>query len=163
MNKLQGDEAFRRASYLNRTVLLLNLAVLVVNFIVALGATDSQVELAQVTLRSAGAGPVRRPAMADPSPAYLRVVQSLEGAAPPGTVGADQLRCLYAAVVRYYEVVSRGVSSALWASGDGEAARKAFADLSRDARGEVERELGSSFRDAALATRLTTDILRECR
>ena len=105
-------------------------------------------------------GPVRY-AAPDPAPAYLRVVQSLEGAAPPGTVGPDQLRCVYAAVQRYYAVVSQGVSAALWA--DGDAARTAFTDLSRDARGEVERELGSSFHDGALVTRLATDILRECR
>lgn len=70
---------------------------------------------------------------------------------------------MYEAVLRYYAVVTRGVSAALWAEGDGDAARKAFSDLGREARDEVERELGSSFHDGALVTRLATDILRECR
>lgn len=163
MDTAKGDEALKRASVLNRTVLLLNISVLVVNFIVALTASNSQMEVADGTMRmSARPGPVRY-AAPDPAPAYLRVVQSLEGAAPPGTVGPDQLRCVYAAVQRYYAVVSQGVSAALWADASGDAARRAFTDLSRDARGEVERELGSSFHDGALVTRLATDILRECR
>jgi hypothetical protein len=100
-------------------------------------------------------------AVPDPAPTCLRVVQAIEGSASAGDVGPDQLRCVHSAVLRYYEVVGRGVPAALRA--DGDAVRVALADLCREARDEVERELGSSFRDGALVTRLTTEILRECR
>lgn len=163
MSHPQGDAALRRATHLNRSVLICNLAVLACNAFVAFSATDSQAGLAESTMRLTAGGGIRRFATPDPSPAYLRVVQGIEGAAPPGALGREQLRCVYDAVLLYYEVVSRGVPAALSTEGGAEATRQAFAELGRDARGEVERELGSTFRDAALVTRLATDILRECR
>ena len=146
---------------MNRVVLLLNTGILVVTFLLAMSATDSQIGL----LKSASGMPMRpvRPHTAsDPSMAYLRVVQTLDSVLPRGAkVHASQLASIHEAVQRYYYTVREGVLESLGHSGDGDA-REAAALRSKEAREQVERTLASSFSDPTVLRRLTTEVTKSC-
>jgi len=165
---------------MNRLILLLNVVVLVVNFLLALSTTDSQIGILQTT--SAVATPrVRghqRVLAQDPSVAYLRTVQLLEDFAPAPVLdglGEPQLAAIleavrayyeavsayYEAVSAYYEAVSMGAASVEGRSG--RELLQAHEALGRGARAEVERKLAAGFRDPAVVHRLATEVVRNCR
>lgn len=150
---------------MNRMVLLLNVVVLVVNFTLAMSATDSQIGVLRSTSRVAygTAFSIQRSERAIP---YLRVVQSLERIAPQDTLAdldAEGLASIYEAVNSYEAVVRSGVVRALGETGDSQKLRRNYADLGREARAEVERTLSSVFRDAGFVSRLTAEIITQCR
>jgi hypothetical protein len=149
-------------------ILLLNVIVLVVNFFLALTATDSQIGLVRSASEIANYPRTsRREALAAPgaSLAYLRVVQSLEGlpASKASPLTAEKLRTVYDAVRTYQRAVSHGVSDSLYASSEGADLRGAHATLGKAARQEVEHVLSAGFSDGALVERLATEVIRSCR
>ena len=164
-----GGMSHDSASSLNRVVLLLNVGVLVVNFFLALTATDSQIGVMQTTARLSGRRVAWRRPPPDPSAAFLRVVQALDAAAPPDALGVEQLRTVRLATDRYYLLVRNGVAEALaredGQDGGGErvTARQVLAGVARTARLELERELATSLRDPSLVSRAATAIIRQCR
>ena len=71
---------------MNRTVLGLNVVVLLVNFVLSLSATDSNIGILQSASRAAGFSSPRSTGVVsnELSTAYLRVGQSLESVLPAG-------------------------------------------------------------------------------
>ena len=100
------------------------------------------------------------------SPAYLRVVQSLKNFMPPKTIASltqDQFETIHEAVRRYYRAVEGGVTNARAVEATGQELLKAYNDVGFKARGEVEDVLIGAFMDRAVVSRLTTEIIRNCR
>jgi hypothetical protein len=151
---------------MNRVILLLNVTVLVVNFMLALTATDSQIGLMQSTAAIANYPRAPRRGMgegADSSHACLRVVQSLESLAPQTPLTTDKLQTIYDAVRSYRAVVGRGVARSLYESEDGSDLRGLYQSLGKAARQEIELVLGRSFSDGSLVQRLATEVIKSCR
>ena len=150
---------------MNRVVLILNALILITSFVLALSATDSQIGL----LRSASAaqgGFVRRPARIDVGPAYLRVVQSLKNFMPPTMVASltpEQLDTIREAVREYYLAISAALVHANASKATGRELIRAYDDVGRKARGEVEEVVMQAFLDRAVVSRLATEIIRHCR
>jgi len=149
---------------LNRTILLLNLGVLVVNFFLAFKTTDVQLELA-----GAGAGGgVRMVRGNEPTAVampYSRVLQMLDSVAPgqgDSVFTPEKLGAIHEAIRRYQAAIEVGVSRLVYAD-KGQDLRAAYANMDKDARSEVEIELGRRFSDGALAQRLATEVIRSCR
>ena len=150
---------------MHRTILLLNVIVLVVNFAVALSATDSQIGLMRSTSGIAnrvtwqGGGPHRADSLA-----YLRIVQSLQGATPADQpLSTEQLQAVHEALDRYRRVIDGGVGRILLGEHETEQARRPFDVLGKQAREEVEYMLAAALQDPALVSRLTTEIIRHAR
>ena len=154
---------------MNRVVLLLNVIILVVNFLLSLSATDSQIGLMRTTagLTTGGRVPLRRSfSTRDPSLAYLRVVQALDSFAPRETlerITIEKLQTIYDAVGGYYQTVGTVVATALQGATDAEQLRRDYGSLGAQARAEVEQTLSSSFGDRAFVSRLATEIIKQCR
>lgn len=79
---LPRDTGLRRIDVSHKTILLLNLTILVVHFVLALGASDSQVRLLRTTARVACSAPppIVRPRpqeVAAPAPPRARLVKYL--------------------------------------------------------------------------------------
>jgi hypothetical protein len=149
---------------MHRTILLLNVIILVVNFVLALSATDSQIGLMRSTSGIAnrvtwrGGGLHRADSLA-----YLRIVQSLQGSAPADKpLSTEQLQAVHDALDRYRRVIDGGVARILLGE-DTEHARRPFDVLGKQAREEVEYMLAATFQDSALVSRLTTEIIRHAR
>lgn len=147
---------------MHRTILLLNVIVLVVNFALALSATDSQIGLMRSTSGIAnrvtwrGGGPQRANSLA-----FLRIVQSLQGAVPADQpLSTEQLQAVHEALDRYRQVIDGGLARILLAEGETEQARRPFDVLGKQAREEVEYLLTATFQDPALVSRLATEIIR---
>ena len=147
---------------MNRVILILNTVILVVTFLLALSATDSQIGL----LRSASGMSMRfsRPqAPTDNAIAYLRVIQSLDNIVPRSTkLSVDQLGAIHDAVQRYKQVVDDGVVRSLGEAA-GEDPRRAYDRLGKEARDAVEHALANSFSDRSTLRRLTTEVIKHCR
>mgnify|MGYP001819481010 CR=1 FL=1 len=150
---------------MNRIVLVLNVVVLLVNFVVCLTFSTSQIGILDTTLRASSYGSTRGPSAGgrDVSTAYLRVVQSLDSIVPGGAAKhtPEQYRAVYDAVALYYEVVQAGVANTLGGSKDPSAISEAYAEIGRAARFEVERALVGTFHGPTVQ-RLTTEIIRNC-
>lgn len=148
---------------MSRMILLLNLVVLVVNFAVAWGATDSQIGILDSTSRSSVSALGRR-STRDVSVSYLRVVQSLEGVlSTESGLDGSHMRAIYESVESYYLTVKTGVGTVLAQGGDAAIVRRALANVSRDARAAVASDLRAFVKDQDLVERITTAVLRNCR
>lgn len=151
---------------MNRVVLLLNVIVLLVNFLLSLSSTDTQIGLLEATGRAAGFSWSRGTTFAGPlAMAYLRVSEALESALPPGKAGeltAVQRRALLEAVEAYYEAVGEGVATLTTSDAEPAALQRAGAGISKDARVRVERILLGAF-PSNQAARLATEVIRSCR
>ena len=139
---------------MNRVTLLLNTVILVVTFLLALSATDTQIGLMQ---SSVATHVVRPSTFQDRSVAFLKVVQSLD---PRDKLDRAKLEAVHAAVERYYQVVRYGVTRSRYEEEDDLVA--AYADVGKQAREEVERALASGFRSDAAIRRVATQIIRVC-
>jgi len=150
---------------MNRIVLLLNGVILVVTFVVALSATDSQIGL----LRSAAAagGVARsRATRQNTSVAFLHVVQSLKNFMPPKAIASltpEQLDTIHEAVRGYYRAIRAALVNANGAKATGRELLAVYEDVGRRARGEVEEVVMQAFLDRAVVSRLATEIIRHCR
>ena len=139
---------------MNRVILILNTVILVVTFLLALSATDTQIGLLQ---SSAATHAVRPSTFQDRSVAFLKVVQSLD---PRDKLDRDKLEAVHDAVERYYQVVRAEVTRSRYEQeGDLVAA---YADVGKRAREEVERTLASAFRSDTAIRRVATQIIRVC-
>ncbi len=148
---------------LNRTILLLNVGVLVVNFILAFSTTNSQIGLLQSTAAvSNGRLPRQVLAQTDASVTFLKVVQSVGSQGSQGTsvFNATNLRALHDAVRGYRHTIEQGVTELLARTGDGQAIRDAYDQLGRAAREDLELQLSPHFPDPGIVRRLTTEIIR---
>jgi hypothetical protein len=150
---------------LNRTILALNVGVLLVNFFLALKTTDVQIGLMDSAGKGAGVRVVRGYGPSGVAMPYSRVLQALDGVAPgqgASLFTPEKLEAIHDAVVRYQGTIEAGVSSLVYAE-KGSDLRAAYADLDKDARAEVAIALGTRFSDAALVQRLATEVIRSCR
>lgn len=150
---------------MNRIVLVLNVVVLLVNFVLSLSATDSQIGILETTSRAAGYSAHRSAALSsERSVAYLRVSEALESALPRGKAAeltSLQRRTLFDAVDAYYGAVNEGVTTILGSGAPPAELHKASLELSKGARTEVERVLLPAFPSNQVA-RLATEIIRSC-
>ena len=151
-----------RISSLNKMVLLLNAAVLLVTFFVAFASSDTQYRLLE---SSAGLSGVRySPALGGIAGTFLRTVNSIQGTIPASQrdeMTAAQLGAIHEAVAVYYATAQNGV----WEIVQGPDVGVFFRvdALNRRAKANVEQELGREFRDAALVQRITSAILNSAR
>ncbi len=147
---------------MNKTVLLLNAVILVVNLIVAMASSDMQVRLLGTTARMSG---TRHTAFIDPSPASLRVIQSLNRYMPTDqleTLTPRHFEAIADAVQAYYVETRTGMMDLMVGSG-GEGAVRQVEELGGQTRATISRRLGRAFRDHTVVERLTTEILSSVR
>ena len=151
-------------SRLNRAILLCNLGVLVVNFFLAFKANDVQLGLMQTASNSTGVRVVRGAELSQVAMPYSRVLQALDSVAPgqDSLFTPEKLGVIHDAIRRYQAVIEVGVGNLVYAQ-KGQDLRAACAQLDKNAREEVEIELGRRFSDGAIVQRLTTEIIRSCR
>ena len=148
---------------MNKTVLLLNVGVLVVNFFLALTTTNSQIGLLHSAVETSHGRPARQMSAGhDASVTFLKVVQSVasSGSRGPDVFNATNLRALHDIVLDYRTTIQRGVGDILAQSGDGSALRDAYDRLGRTAREDMELQLAAHFSDPGLVKRLATEIIR---
>jgi len=151
---------------MNRVILLLNVVVLVVTFVLALSATDSQIGLLRSASEAANLRVSHRASQGGSALPYLRVVQSLESITPPGSsqdvFEAEKLRAVYDAMRLYQDLIDRGVAGVLARSDRGQVLLSAYEELGRSARQELEMALSPHFDDATFVRRLATEIIKTC-
>ena len=148
---------------MNRLTLVLNTAILVVTFVVALTAGDVQGELLASAARSTGGQRAARPIGADPSTTLLRVVQSMENFYPATTenrLTRDQLEAIRDAIDLYHDEIRAGVDDVIGTSDDDRDLRQAINQLGKSVRVDIEAALSRSFKDPSIVRRLTTEIIR---
>ena len=154
------------SSRLNRVILLLNVGVLVVNFLLAFQTTDSQIGLLRATVETGNSG-VRRARTGAFGAAALpssRVLQSLENISRGQEAFAPaKLQAIYDAVAGYQSTMKRGVIELVFQARDGANLRDDYARLGKSAREEVEHSLATHFDDPAAVRRLATEVIRACR
>lgn len=149
---------------LNRSVLLCNLGVLLVNAFLAFKTNDVQLGLMRTANDTSPVRVSRGPGQNVAMP-YSRVLQTLDSVAPgqgASLFTPEKLEAIHDAVARYKAAIEIGVGNLVYAE-KGRDLRTAYADLDKDARAEVEIALGAKFSDAALVQRLTTEVIRSCR
>jgi hypothetical protein len=167
-NLLRTDlpsETARGSARLNRTILLLNVGVLLVNFFLAFKTNDVQLALLRTAADTPGVRLGAGARAADVAMPYSRVLQALDGVAPgqgASVFTSERLEAIYDAISGYQAAIERGVSNLVYTPEGGDL-RSAYADLDKDAREEVEIALGARFSDAALVQRLATEVIRSCR
>ena len=148
---------------MNRLTLVLNTAILVVTFVVALAASDVQGELLMSSARNGGGGRVARAVGNDSPTTLLRVVQSMENfypATPGNKLSRGQLEAIRDAIDLYYPAIRTGVDDVLGASDDDRDLRQAINQLGKSVRIDIEAALSQSFKDPSIVGRLTTEIIR---
>lgn len=128
-----------------RVVLLLNLAILVSNFVVSLGATETQVRLVRTTARAAFDGPVAAPAPGARGPA-TRLVKYLGRLERLADLTPRQVRALCLALDDCSDELAQG-GEALRRGLRGAHAQRLLGDL----RARVERKVESTLRAADVA------------
>jgi len=151
--------------------LLLNLAVLLVNFFVSLGVTDTQVQTLRTTARIAYGTPRRRspkhlvtpgppatpPATSAPRARLVRFLARCEG---PEKLDTAQMGALLDACDRYAGEVERLGNRLRELGGNGFRARGLCGELQRKLRDEVASTLrAAAVADPALRERLVRLVL----
>lgn len=115
---------------MNRITLLLNLAILVVNFVLAYGATETQVRVLRTTARTALATPVVPPRLGPPPERRLgavplaRFVKYLARLDRSQQLAPHQVSALYRALEDCAAELSRGGRRLRTVRDDGDRARK---------------------------------------
>ena len=145
---------------MNKTILVLNALILVVNFVLALASTDLQGELLDTASRSSAQ--VRTVTQVPTGRAFFRVMGSLETQVPAARLDkltGDQIREIERAL-RHYLWLSEDAAAESLQLSDGRAARARLADLNKQAREEIERMLDPSLEDQNLVRQVTTAIIR---
>ncbi|MHC4974499.1 MAG: hypothetical protein ACYTG3_19465 [Planctomycetota bacterium] len=145
----------------HRVILLLNLAVLVVNFFVSLGATEAQTQVLRTTARVAFSQPLvpptPRPAPAplppasihhDPSPT-ARLVKFLARSEELNRLTAAQVDALFGAHDYCRAELEEGGSKLRGAAYGGARTRRLLGDL----RARVRRNVEDTFRAADVSDR----------
>jgi hypothetical protein len=159
------SEAPSGSARLNRAILLCNLGVLLVSAFLAFKTNDVQLGLMRTASEAPGVRIFRGGRGADAAMPYSRVLQALDSVAPgqgASLFTPERLEAIYDAIRGYQEAIETGVGNLVYAE-KGRDLRAAYADLDRDARGEVEIALGRTFPDGALVQRLATEVIRSCR
>ena len=148
---------------LNRTVLLCNLGVLLVNAFLAFKTNDVQLGLMRTASEGQGVRVVR--GGSDVAMPYSRVLQTLDSVAPGQSASLftpEKLEVIHDAIAGYQAAIAVGINNLVYAD-RGRDLRVAYAELDKDARHEVEIVLASKFSDGALVQRLATEVIRSCR
>jgi hypothetical protein len=151
---------------MNKTLLGLNAAILVVNFFVSLSSTNAQVSVLESTNRIGffgSAGGVRNGTR---SLAFLRVLQSLEGSVPRDRIdklSVDQLRRLEAAMGRYIDRADGMVSAVLGRPIEGTSPRQQLEELGREARQDLEADVRAAVGEETLVRAIATAIDMQAR
>ena len=151
---------------MNRLTLVLNTAILVVTFVVALTAGDVQGRLLTSATRSAGRDGVRRGARADQSLAVIRVVQSMENFYPAtseNTLKTVQLEAIRDALELCRSSIRSGLTRLISEGDDDREVRAAATQLGRVTRIEVEAVLARAFNEPTTVRRLATEVIRNCQ
>ena len=151
---------------MNRLTLVLNTAILVVTFVVALAAGDVQGELLTSAARTVGQRRGARGGVNDSSAALVRVVQSMENFYPPtaeNKLTLSQLESIRDAIEVYYAGMRAGVNDVLSGTDESADVRGAIAQLGKTVRVDIEASLSHEFSDPSIVRRLTTEVIRNCR
>ncbi len=151
---------------LNRTILLLNVGVLLVSFFLAWSSTDSQIGLLTASVESGRS--VRRTVIRGDatSAAELRVIQAAGNVVPAAQQDhwtVEHWRALRTAVRAYYATVRNRMNDLSGEIAAGSTLRNSYAAIGKEARTEVERVLGAVFTDVGIVRRLATEVVRQCR
>ena len=148
---------------MNRLTLVLNAAILVVTFVVALTAGDVQGELLSSAVRTAGRGGNAQRTDDGTAVAVLRILQSAENFYPATTknqLGPDQLDAIREALTLYRSEIARGIDEMITHSGATADLRQVIAQLGRSVRADLESILSRQFSDASVVSRLATEVIR---
>jgi len=139
----------------DKVILLLNLAVLVTNFFVSLGATETQARVLRTTARVAYSEPIPpRPPRAEPAPApppprpdagvpTVRLVKFLARVDELDRLTSSQVEALFRATRDCNATLARG-GEALRGRADGSRARALLGDM----QARVRRRVASRLRAA---------------
>ena len=150
-----------RISSLNKMVLLLNAAVLLVNCFVAFASSETQTRLLETGARLSA---VRyQPAQGGTAGTFLRTVNAIQGTIPAQArddMTAAQFGAIHDAVLAYYSTAQSGISEIVGSPYVGVVLR--VEALNRQAKANVEQELGREFRDAALVQRIVERDSEQC-
>jgi len=144
----------------HRVILLLNLAVLVVNFFVSLGATETQTQVLRTTARVAFSQPLvlpprPRPASLPPAPAarepspMARLVKFLARSEELDRLTAAQVDALFVAHDHCRQELEEGGGKLRGTAYGGAHARRLLGDL----RARVRRNVEDTFRAAEVSDR----------
>ena len=150
---------------MNRLTLVLNAAILVVTFVVALTAGDVQGQLLDSAIRTAGRDRNLRTREPASSTALLRVVQSMDNYYPATAENAltsQQLVVIQDAIDLYYSAIRTGIDEVTSGESDSADVRGQVTQLGRTVRVDLESVLGDGFSDPSVVRRLTTEIIRSC-
>ena len=151
---------------MNRLTLALNVAILVVTFVVALTAGDVQSRMLSSAVQIAGRDQRCRRVSDGFGPVLLRVVQSMDNFYPATAHNAltgDQLEAIRDAIVAYRSAIRSGVDGVLARSDDGGDLRQALAQVGRIGRADLEAFLSRAFNNSTTVRRVATEIIRNCR
>ncbi len=151
---------------MNRLTLVLNAAILVVTFIVALTAGEVQGRLLTTASRTAGRASAGRGARPDPSLGVMRVVQSMENFYPAtseNTLTTAQLASIWDAIELYRASIRTGLGELIEDGDTSRDLRAAVAQLGQRTRIEVEAVLAQAFREPTTVRRMATEVIRNCR
>jgi hypothetical protein len=151
---------------MNRLTLVLNTAILVVTFVVALAAGDVQGELLSTAARTTGSDH-RSHRFDDRSAAtVLRVVQSMENFYPerPGNeLCRAQIEAIRDAIEICQSGIESGINATLRSAEDDQDLRGAISHLGRSVRVDIESALARGFEDPTIVRRLATEVIRNSR
>ena len=148
---------------MNRLTLLLNTAILVVTFVVALTAGDVQGRLLTSATRTAGREGRGRDPGPDASLAVIRVVQSMGNfypASAENTLTTRHIESIRDAIEIYGTATRSGLDAVMAENADAEDVRHALDGLGKGVRLEIEAALGESFDNPSTVRRLATEVIR---
>ena len=148
---------------LNKTILILNTLILIVNFAIVFTSSDQQYKILNASMRVPNLLYVDRGNTFQRTElAYYRIMQSLDRfGTNVESLTPAQARAIYAAVDHYAVVVSDGVGRSLQDGLDPTQRRDEFEALGHQSRVGVSQILHAEFDDQTLVGRLTTEIIKQ--
>jgi len=145
---------------MNKSILVLNTLILVVNFVVSFASSELQGKMLETTSRSANVG---QPRILVPTgralSQVLTTLQSLVPATQIDALSSDEIRKIESAI-RHYKWMAENSASEAIRNTDGRPVRERLAESSKDARDEIERMLGATLNDHNMVRQVTTAIIR---
>ncbi len=148
---------------LNKTILILNTLILIVNFAIVFTSSDQQYKILNASMRVPNLLYVDRGSTFQRTElAYYRIMQSLDRfGINVESLTPEQARAIYAAVDHYAIVVSDGVGRSLQRDLEPARRRDEFEALGHRSRVGVSQILAAEFDDQTLVGRLTTEIIKQ--
>ena len=145
---------------MNKTILVLNALILVVNSVVSLSSSDVHGQLLDSASRNSAVGDGRQ--VEPTGRALSQVLTALQSLVPATQIDAmdrEQLSEIETAI-RHYRWMAESRSSEAIHAKDERPVRVRLEESNKQAREELERMLGPSLKDDNLVRQVTTAIIR---